>query len=126
MPHADDPSIADQELLLRRVPPQWILPDPHDPARFVVSSAAFDHLEMSIDLASVRLEHGEPLTTSLVGYPGYGLVAVTARDARDRGQMVCRDPLPENHAHGLVVGKKTSSVKNHLKRQATWIELPAP
>lgn len=90
-----------------------------------MSTAAFDNLEMSVDLASVRLSRGEPLTATLDGYEGFGLVAITAGTARAKSQAVCRAPLASNPAHGLVVGNKSDSVKKFFKNHCDCIVLPA-
>lgn len=124
MAHTDDASIPNEEELLRRVHPDWIVPDASNPGQRRVSSAAFDHLEMSVDLASIRRSRGEPLTATLDGYDGFGLVYVTAGAARAKHQAVCRDPQPSNPAHGIVVGKKTGSVKNHFKDHCVWVFTP--
>jgi hypothetical protein len=65
----DDPSIAGDERLLRRIPSTWI---------------AWDGL-------------GGP-TDAVRNYPGYGLAAFTAAHARSLQQAVARDPLPEEPA----------------------------
>ena len=124
MAYTDDASIPDEERLLRRIHPDWIVPDATNPGQKRVSSAAFSHLEMSVDIASVRLARGEPLTATLAGYDSFGLVTITAGNARAKDQAVCRDPLPDNSAHGLVVGKKTRSVENYFKSHCLWVVTP--
>jgi hypothetical protein len=122
--YADDASITDEEQLLRRVPPRWIVPDANNAGRRRVSSAAFDDPEMSVDLASVREALGEPLTTCLAGHEGFSIVSLLAGVVRERNQAVCRDPLPDNPAHGLVVGRKTVSIKKHFSTHCIWIVGP--
>lgn len=124
MPWADDHTLADGELLLRRVPSKWIVNDPKSPNGYRVSSAAFEDEEMSVDIASIRDAANEPWTTCLAGHEGYGLVSVTAGLVRAKGQMVCRDPLPENAAHGVVVGRKTGSVRNAFVKECVWVHDP--
>lgn len=124
MAYTDDPSILDEERLLRRIHPNWIVPDASDPTIKRVSSAAFDNLEMSVELASVRDARGETLMATLDGYNGFGLVFITASTARAKDQAVCRAPLPDNAAHGLVVGKKTKSVARHFRNHCVSVFLP--
>ena len=121
---ADDPTITSGERLLRRVPPLHIVPDPKFATGYRVSSAAFDDTEMSVDLAAVRVASGEPLTSCLAGHDGYGLVSITAGLARTHRQEVRRDPIPENLAHGLVVGAKTRAVKKAFYEACVWVHDP--
>lgn len=123
MPFDNDDTIADAERLLRRVPPLWWIFDDnlgcHRP-----STAAFDAEEMSVSLASSLVAFWQPLTTVLAGHEGYALVAITAGLARQGGQAVARDPIPENPHHGVVFGKKPRSLRNAFKRQCECIYDP--
>lgn len=123
MPFDDDPTIPDEERLLRRVPHDWWYHD-ENLGRRRPASMAFDDTEMSVDIASERMKAGQPETACLVGHEEYGLVSITARLAREHGQAVCRDPLPDNPAHGVVAGKKTSGRKKAFSLAAVTIVDP--
>jgi hypothetical protein len=122
--YVDDPSVQDGDDLWRRVPhtPQHIVWDGNRGCHRV-SSAAFDDDDgepMSVVLAA---EAGDP-GVMLRGHEGYGVVAVQVAVARSRQQIIVRDPLPEQPAHALVVGRKTDSVRRTLARAARWVVRP--
>jgi hypothetical protein len=123
VPFTDDPTITNTDLLLRRIPPAWWV---YDEAlqRKRPTTAAFDDPEMSVALASVLHDLAEPLTAPLRGHDGFALVSLGPELARACGQAVCRDPLPEDPAHGLVVGKKTESIKKKFARNCAWVVPP--
>lgn len=77
----DDKSIADDDILLRRITPEWVK-NAHDPQLRSVSSAAAQnqpgHEAMSAHLASVLDEQGIPYKSMLEGFPGYGLIEFTS------------------------------------------------
>ena len=124
MAFTDDASIPNDEELLRRVPPWCIVADQNRAGQKRASSAAFDDPELSVDLASVRRARGEPLTATLAGHEGFGLVFITAGVARAKQQTVSRDPLLDNPAHGIVAGKKTGSVRNHFRDHCMPVFMP--
>lgn len=39
-------------------------------------------------------------------------------------QKVVRDPLPEEPAHGLVIGNKTRSCRRNFAKETNWIIEP--
>ena len=123
MPFDNDPTILDDEGLLRRIPHyQWV----EDGAGgWRPSSAAFGDLELSVDLASTLAALNEPMTAPLRGHDGYALVSLKAGSARQNNQAVCRDPLDSNPAHAIVYGKKTNAIKKQLARQSEWIISPS-
>ena len=64
-------------------------------------------------------------TEAIRDYPGYGLAAFTAAQARSLNQAVARDPLPEESAHGIVYGpKKRGGVAQKLRDVALWVVAP--
>lgn len=122
MAFVNDPTITNDERLLRRIPHwQWVEDGAggHRP-----SSAAFGDEDLSVDLASVLIASGQALDATLSGHQGFALAAITAKIAREQGQAVCRDPLPENPAHAIVAGKKTTAVKKQFARSSEWIVPP--
>ena len=119
----DDPSIPEDERLLRRIPRSWVDWDEHGNA--AISSAAFKDEELSVNLESGMAGDGRPLRDAILNYPGYGLAAVTAGHARSLNQAVARDPLPEDPAHGVVYGqKKRSGIAGKLRDGAIWVVSP--
>ena len=92
-----------------------------------------EHEEKQLKLHELHVLHGEspwfwylhgekrvylrttgytPWESALVEHEeGFSLVAFTAGTARDNGQKIARDPIEDEPAHGVVVGKKTRSIK---------------
>lgn len=127
--YVDDPSVKDEAKLLRRIPPDWIVPDPKNRAGKRASSQAFDDdrdgKPMSVQLADVLIAHGIPVTQVLAGHGGYSLTAITAGLARANGQGIIRKPRENDPAHAEVFGKKSKSVRKKLADGAEWVILPA-
>ena len=126
----DDDTIPNDCLLLRRVPykPDFYIIWDDNKKSWRPSSAAFrDHpngSDMSIVLGCILELSGRPYTDVLVGHDSFSLAAITTKVARDNGQKVIKDPLPQEPAHGLVAGDKKKASKN-MAREAQWI-VPAP
>ena len=120
----NDPTIRDDERLLRRIHPDHVNWDDNgDPN---ISSAAFRDKELSVNLASVMEEAGREPRDAVRGYAGFGLASVTAAHARSLNQAVARDPTLEEPAHGVVYGeKKRAGVYRKLRDRAQWIERPS-
>jgi hypothetical protein len=57
----DDPTIANGEVLLRRLHPNWIVPGSHGLMR--IASAAFKHQELSILFHTLLRSQGRPVRT---------------------------------------------------------------
>src|SRR6266567_3418472 len=116
----NDPSIANDEVLLRRLQPDWIVPGEH--GRMRIASAAFKHEEMSIVFRTLLETQGRFAQDALSGHADNSLCLITAGLARDLAQGVVYDVDPPNDpAHGLVVGKKTKAVANRFAREAAWV-----
>lgn len=116
----NDPSIGDAEVLLRRVPPDWIVPG--DAGRMRIASAAFKDPELSIFFKSLLVKQGRQVGEVLSGHPDSSLCSIVAQLVRSLGQGVVYDTAPPHDAaHGLVVGKKTKSIANKFARAATWV-----
>jgi hypothetical protein len=119
----DDPNIAGEDRLLRRIPQSWI--DWDDSGMAAISSAAFKDEELSVNIESVMTRDARPPEDALRQYPGYGLAAVTASHARSLNQGVASDPLPEEPAHGVIFGqKKRGGVGGKLRDGAKWVVIP--
>lgn len=119
----DDPSIGDGVTLYRRVHPDFLV---HDDNRDCIrlSTGAFQQEEMSVALGDDLEQQGAQPTQLLAEYPSYALVSIKARHARVVDQAVCRDHLPDDATHGLVVGRKRGSVQRSLARAAKWVVPP--
>jgi hypothetical protein len=121
----NDPSIANDEVLLRRLQPDWIVPGDH--GRMRIASAAFKHEEMSIVFRTLLESQRRFVQDALSGHLDNSLCSITAGLARDLAQGVVYDVAPPNDpAHGLVVGKKTKAVANRFAREAAWVIPSAP
>ena len=62
--------------------------------------------------------------TTLAGFTSFGLVAFTAGLVRVHGQIIVRDPEPEEPAHAAVIGHKSKPLKKTLARASRWVVLP--
>lgn len=123
--YEDDPSIPGGERLFRRIPQTWVNWDEEGNA--AISSAAFKDEELSINLESIMVRDSRPPEDAIRNYPGYGLAAITAAHARSLNQLVARDPLPDEPAHGVVFGqKKKGGIGGKLRDGAEWVVKPAP
>jgi hypothetical protein len=121
----DDPTITNEERLLRRVPLYQIVKD-EDTGYARISSGAFKEKELSVNLESVLLGGGGTVDACLQKHQGYKLVSLTAGQVRQLQQIVCPDPEPpDNVSHGLVCGSKNSRrVHEGLRDSAQWVIPP--
>lgn len=125
--YVDDESIADDDLLWRRIPPFHFVRD-ENLGRLRPSSAAFeDHpngTPMSVHIAKDAEAEGHQPEDVLEGHENFGLAAFTAGTARRTEQGVAKEPLPDQIAHGVVFGRKTRGRKRSLSRASIWIVPP--
>jgi hypothetical protein len=129
----DDPSIADDTNLFRRIP-SWHHFFDENENRWRPSSAAFeddgDGDPMSVYLSTVLLGGNREPSDVLAGHQGYSLASITAGLARVNNQTVHPDPLPEESSHAVVCGDKVKGKKNAPKRQfakaAAWVVFVPP
>jgi hypothetical protein len=121
----DDPTIADDDVLFRRIPLMWLVPG--DEGRKRVSSAAYKHFELSVLIEALMRAAGRRPDDALPDSPLACLVSITAGLARLHNQKVVTDNAPpQDSAHGLVVGKKTGAVAKTLARESKWVIPPEP
>jgi len=124
----DDLTIEDDTELLRRIPPIHFHQESDGYLR--PSSAAFENHpsggSMSIIITNALEKLDTQLKRMLIGHDDYGVVSFTAGLARKFGQKIVRDPVDGEPAHGLVVGKKTGSVKRNLYKGCRWVVPPPP
>jgi hypothetical protein len=123
----DDPTIPDDEPLWRRIPKEHLIPD-ENIRGIRISSAAFSNDSggqvMSVMLASMMATHGCGTEKALVGHATFGLAVISAKDARDRKQVIVREPLDGEPAHAVVAGKKSPSTRKALTAAARWLVPP--
>jgi hypothetical protein len=127
-PLSDDPTIAPSAQLWRRLHPSWVVPD-ENAGQPRISSAAFDDSRdgspLSVLIADVVADSGRLIHDVLAPFPGYGIAAMTAADARAARQGVARTPEPDEPAHGSVFGPKTGATKKAMARAARLLVRPA-
>ncbi len=125
----DDLSIRDNSDLLRRIPfvkgSQVVWDD--NVKRYKPSSAAFNNTtgsnSMSIVLAE-KLEKGRKPSDVVMGYDNNCLISFKARVARENNQRIIHDALPDEPAHGSVIGEKSKKVKRALAKASVWVVEP--
>lgn len=128
----DDPNIADEARLWRRIHPAWYVPDAKTGERRL-SSQAFQNgrtddgkpaNHMSVTLADHPLAPHSTEEAVSGKYNGYGLAEFTASLARRLDQGVTHTPTEEEPAHGSVTGEKTRAVINGFKLEAVLVKKP--
>ena len=123
----DDPEIADEVPLLRRIPPWHFVPDDND-GSYRPSSAAFEDDEdgdpMSVYRGDViEAERGQPQRVML-DHEDFGLVALTAETMRQKQQTVHPAPLCEEPSHTVICGPKTRGTRRFFARRSVWVISP--
>jgi hypothetical protein len=124
----DDPSIADEDPLWRRIHPTQIVRD-QQTGELRPSSAAFEDpsngTAMSVVLGVLAMSAGRDVDDVLAAHPEHSMAEILAGDARECEQAVYPAPIPEEPAHGEVAGRKTRSVKKRLAGKSRWARLRA-
>jgi hypothetical protein len=126
----DDPSVADENLLYRRVPekPNLNIVWDSNLGHWRPSSVSFkndrDGSPMSICLQDTLVAEGREPVSVLADHPNFALAAISAANARECEQAVVRDPLPSEPAHGLVAGNKPKRIMSKLAKSSVWIIPP--
>ena len=123
----DDRTVADDAVLLRRIPP-WHFYVDENLGRVRPSSAAFEDDQdgdpMSVYRNDVLEAGGQEAKVVLVGHEGYALAALSAGQVRSKSQTVYPDPLPEQPAHAKICGPKSKSTCRWFAKQAQWLVEP--
>lgn len=125
--YEDDPSISDDCDILRRIPSYHFV---HDNNLGITrpSSAAFENDKDGQPMSVALKDELDRLNLSsdsvLEGHEGFGLASFKAGLAREFGQLIVRDPLPEQPAHGLVCGNKTKSISRKFAKGSHWEFFP--
>ena len=128
--YPDDPNIAGDTNLLRRIPPTQIVYDDNLNQRRPSSQAFRDDQDgdpMSVYLSSVLAAEDRPASAVLEGHDGFAVAAVTAELARSLSQTVHPDPIPEESSHAVVCGDKDAKSRKVAKtfaKAAIWIVNP--
>src|SRR5216684_2697113 len=97
-PWVDDPAIADEEHLWRRIllEPGWIAPDGR------VSSMAFKDRRNPLGLVSVHRANLTSIAKIEATYPDVALAGITAGDARVNSHGVAPDAKPDDESHAVL------------------------
>ena len=115
----DDSVISDDELVYRRIPEQWWVPD-HNIGRERPSSQAFiqdgPDGPVSVYVASRTI----PSAVVSEGPEPY-LVSVLVSVIREMGLDVVYDPMSGGPGHATIVGRKTHSCAKKLAKASKWI-----
>lgn len=127
-PFQDDSTISDDDLVYRRIGPQWVKED----ERRSFSSAAFDDSSkddaMSVFLKSKVDDLGLTFDSILEGYEDCGVAELRVGDIRAAGMGVHYDGDPPGH--GLVINvqrrRKSKADKKRLRDAARWVRQPPP
>lgn len=119
-PRQDDPTIRDDELLWRRILPEWVHVNPDGSTR--PSSVAF------IDRRSgeVSVHRAELTDLDLVRAvrPTDSVVEVTAGFVRSLGCIIAADPKPDDPSHALICPSPSKAIARKLAEHARWIIQP--
>ena len=119
------PQVADEESLWRRIynNPKVNQYVPNGRGGYRVSSAAFHDTmnQLSVDIASKTTPE-----KCIEGPPkGDALASLKAKIPKRLGYSVVEDPIPNNPAHALILGKIRRPDKRKLAASCTWIIPPA-
>jgi hypothetical protein len=127
----DDPTVADDTPLYRRLHPKQLFWDPNR-SRIRATSNAFKDDELSVALGDALRTHGLDPMWVLRMDPQHQLACFTAAFARSDGQAVWRDRLVgherygDDPTHGIVEGKKPKSLRSRWADEcSTMILQPA-
>ncbi len=116
---ADDPTILDDDELLRRLHPRWIVWS--DPPK--ISSAAFQNArgfeKLSANLGSLMTQYAQTWQDLLAAMPDYGIASLSVSTARAHGQGIEKAPKPNDPSHVHVEGAKPKPVQRKLAKAAT-------
>ena len=123
----DDPAVADEVKLLRRIPERHFHFD-NNLGRIRPSSAAFEDDQdgdpMSVYRQDVIESEKGDIERVMIGHEGYGLASLTAGQVRSKLQTVFPAPLPDESSHAKVCGPKPRGTRRCFSRQAAWVIAP--
>jgi len=113
-------TIENEDFLLRRYPfldPNYIRDDG------TISSFAFK-LKKGEDGLSVDLESKTTLEKSILDKSKFRLCKLKAKIPRDFGLDCIHDPVENNYAHSLIVGKITPPISKKLSSSVIKLKYP--
>lgn len=113
----DDPAIAGDLRLLRRVPELLV----HDGE---IEKSNFDEREVGHGLSVTVWESPQDLEDVLVGHENFGVVSVKASVFRGEGMAIVRVPLEGNPNHCEVFPRLGQGAQRRIKKQAKWVYYP--
>jgi len=116
----DGISISDEERLFRRVHTVQLVRD-DDTQLARVSSGVFKDKELSVNIESTLIGLGSSVESCLRDSNAHRLISISAHNARQLNQAICRDPLPEDLSHGLVFGSKNARSVHRLRDLSEWV-----
>lgn len=125
-PGSRSPEFEPQRLL-RRINPEWIVPD-YENDEWRTSSQAYQPHPVSKKLSVTCVEafrsEEEAVEAVLDDLDGYGVVEI-ARSDLDVAELTLEpDPLPTNRGHMMITGTKKKSKQRALARAAAWVVNP--
>lgn len=126
-PPVDDLSIKDEEVLWRRIRPEWI--QTIDGVTRPTGQAFKDRLSGELSTYIANLADVERI---LAMYPDDSLVSITAGFVRSFGYAIVHDPilndpvLPDEPSHALICPAPKGSAASQMARQAQWVRLRTP
>ena len=121
MDRTDDPSIAGDVLLFRRIPP-W--PDNVTWTDAGPTFSSFNFKDREREL-SVHIAGETTPDEVLAGHDGFGLIQFTAGQVRiafGPAIIICRCLEDPAMGHVLICGKVTGGAAARLQREARWVE----
>jgi len=122
----DDPHVAGDTMLLRRVPPRHFHLD-ENIGRVRPSSAAFEddgpNDPMSVYVRSIVESEGRTPASLMTGHSDFALVEIRADFVRSQEQTVHPDG-EDDSAHAVICGPKPKSRRVLFAKQAAWVIRP--
>lgn len=120
----DETEIPNQEILYRRIPPQWMK---RKDSRWEVSTGAFTTRQMSVHLAS-RISVEDVLTS----YPTNSLISFTVKDIRGLGCILAKETDDSELSHFLVCPEGdlnqriSKAIARNLIKNIIWVKVTPP
>jgi len=129
----NETGVAPDVELYRLVHPEYHVDWDHDENRWRVKSSAFQNStkpvksdRMSVVLGDTLENEGRSPEDARRTKPTWYVVSLTTHFVTSEQQEVERDPIPEEPAHGNVVGAKNPRRRSRFARAARWIVEPPP